>query len=540
MKPVAVAVRQELRASNPGPSQPRQNQTAVEFRDQLALLGQRVEVQAAVMQAQAAAKQAVAPSSRGLQISGEPIPWRSRPGSSSALSSSPTSCSSRVPVFVMMPLDTVSLDGKVFNNAEEMGHCLKELRSSGVYGVMVDFWWSICEPQPGVYNFEGYKALCASIAEAGLKLQAVMSFHRCGGSIGDTLNIPLPNWVLETAKRNGLLYKDRHGGVSEDCLSLSADRRVVFPGRSRSGSANRDALTCYSDFMKAFAEAMEVHIQDGTIVEIQVGMGPCGELRYPSYMLSHGWNYPGVGLLMAHDEGMKQMLKDASVAIPPGAPSDTNSGPDSTDLFQCQETGIRGPAAPASHSGLAASFMRWYAKVLQAHGRAVLGAAFQAFPKSSSPALSFSVKISGIHWWHLHPSRAAEACAGYFCGGGYNFYVDIARMLSDAARAGGRPVLLNFTCLEMSNGANDALSAPEDLIAEVRKICVEWNVPMCGENALQFDWATSDGVWSQISRQARGWSSGRDRLHSFTLCRLPNGDVYEGSLSALKRFCDEI
>ena len=35
--------------------------------------------------------------------------------------------------------------------------------------------------------------------------------------------------------------------------------------------------------------------EDGLISEIEVGLGPCGELRYPSYPAKHGWKYPGIG-----------------------------------------------------------------------------------------------------------------------------------------------------------------------------------------------------------------------------------------------------
>lgn len=34
---------------------------------------------------------------------------------------------------------------------------------------------------------------------------------------------------------------------------------------------------------------------DGTITEIEVGLGACGELRYPSYPETRGWKYPGTG-----------------------------------------------------------------------------------------------------------------------------------------------------------------------------------------------------------------------------------------------------
>ncbi len=34
----------------------------------------------------------------------------------------------------------------------------------------------------------------------------------------------------------------------------------------------------------------------GSLVEeVVVGAGPCGELRYPSYVEANGWRFPGVG-----------------------------------------------------------------------------------------------------------------------------------------------------------------------------------------------------------------------------------------------------
>lgn len=37
--------------------------------------------------------------------------------------------------------------------------------------------------------------------------------------------------------------------------------------------------------------------------EIQVGMGPCGELRYPAYPESNGtWRFPGIGEFQCYDK----------------------------------------------------------------------------------------------------------------------------------------------------------------------------------------------------------------------------------------------
>ena len=37
--------------------------------------------------------------------------------------------------------------------------------------------------------------------------QAVMSFHQCGGNVGDSVNFPIPSWCLEKAVSSGLLYR---------------------------------------------------------------------------------------------------------------------------------------------------------------------------------------------------------------------------------------------------------------------------------------------------------------------------------------------
>lgn len=40
---------------------------------------------------------------------------------------------------------------------------------------------------------------------------------------------------------------------------------------------------------------MSDFLEAGSIVDIEVGLGPAGELRYPSYTQSQGWKFPGIG-----------------------------------------------------------------------------------------------------------------------------------------------------------------------------------------------------------------------------------------------------
>jgi len=447
----------------------------------------------------------------------------------------------RVPIFVMMPLDTVTDDGNAVRDLETRKAWLQGLKNSGVEGVMVDVWWGLCETAPQQYNFKGYLEFAKLLKSIGLKMQAVMSFHQCGGNVGDSVWFPIPKFVLEPAKEKGLLYSDRFGQISEDCLSLSADKEVIFAG---AGSTKRDALTCYGDYMKAFAKEFSDYLGN-TIIEIQVGMGPCGELRYPSYLLSKGWNYPGVGLIMAHDKGMARMLKAAAATaakpefgeVPESAPKDTCAFPEDSPMF----TKVASGKGAHWSTGHGAFFLNWYRSTLLAHGEAVLMVAHNAFPQMKD--LVFSVKVSGIHWHTMHPSRAAETCAGYAPNPetGVGAYTAIAKMLGSTAKATGREIFFNFTCLEMSNrnqgpGMPQADSSPEDLIAEVRRACLHEGVHLCGENALQFGLPEDPGALGQILTQTRGWASGVDKMHAVTLLRLDEGFCRPCSLVTLKKW----
>ncbi|CAH8316770.1 unnamed protein product [Eruca vesicaria subsp. sativa] len=91
-----------------------------------------------------------------------------------------------VPVFFMLPLDTVTMSGHL-NKPRAMNASLMALKGAGVEGVMVDAWWGLVEKDgPMNYNWEGYSELIEMVQKHGLKLQVVMSFHQCGGNVGDS------------------------------------------------------------------------------------------------------------------------------------------------------------------------------------------------------------------------------------------------------------------------------------------------------------------------------------------------------------------
>jgi len=115
-----------------------------------------------------------------------------------------------VPVYLMLPLTTVTQAG--LQNPEQLRADLAKLKAGGLSGVMVDVWWGLVEPAPKAYNWTAYRKLVDLVSAAGLKLQTVMSFHRCGGNVGDTCDIPLPSWVLSIgAQTPAIFYTDREG-----------------------------------------------------------------------------------------------------------------------------------------------------------------------------------------------------------------------------------------------------------------------------------------------------------------------------------------
>ena len=49
--------------------------------------------------------------------------------------------------------------------------------------------------------------------------------------------------------------------------------------------------------MRSFRDAFAADLGH-LIEEVVIGSGPCGELRYPSYVEANGWRFPGVRLAL--------------------------------------------------------------------------------------------------------------------------------------------------------------------------------------------------------------------------------------------------
>ncbi|KAK6920121.1 Glycoside hydrolase, family 14 [Dillenia turbinata] len=374
-----------------------------------------------------------------------------------------------VPVYVMLPLGVIDMYCELVD-PENLLEQLKILKSVNVDGVMIDCWWGIVEANaPQQYNWSGYKKLFHLVRDLNLKLQVVMAFHECGGNVGDDVHIPLPHWVSEIGQKNPDIYfTDREGRRNSECLSWGIDKERVLRGRT--------AVEVYFDYMRSFRVEFDEFFEDGIISEIEVGLGPCGELRYPSYPAKFGWRYPGIGEFQCYDRYLlKSLMKAAEVR----GHSFWGKGPDNAGTYNSRphEAGFFCDGGDYD-SYYGRFFLNWHAQVLVDHGDRVLALANLAFEGTCIAA-----KVSGIHWWYKTASHAAELTAGFYNPCNRDGYAAIAVMLKKHETA------LNFTCVELRtlNQYEDfpeALADPEGLVWQVLNAAWDVSIPVASENAL--------------------------------------------------------
>ncbi|XP_057435636.1 beta-amylase 7 isoform X2 [Lotus japonicus] len=361
-----------------------------------------------------------------------------------------------VPVYVMLPLGVINIKCELVD-PDGLLKQLRVLKSINVDGVMVDCWWGIVEAHaPQEYNWNGYKRLFQMVRELKLKLQVLMSFHECGGNFGDDVCIPLPHWVAEIGRSNpDIFFTDREGRHNPECLSWGIDKERVLRGRT--------AVEVYFDFMRSFRVEFDEYFEDGFISMIEVGLGPCGELRYPSCPVKHGWRYPGIGEFQCYDQYMLKSLRKAAEIR---GHSIWARGPDNVGTYNSQphETGFFCDGGDYD-SFYGRFFLNWYSQVLVDHGNRVLSLAKLAFEGSCIAA-----KLSGIYWWYKTASHAAELTAGYYNPCNRDGYASIMTMLK---RNG---VSLNIPCVDLQTlnqheGFPETFADPEGLVWQIMIVC---------------------------------------------------------------------
>ncbi|XP_020207464.1 beta-amylase isoform X1 [Cajanus cajan] len=426
-----------------------------------------------------------------------------------------------VPVYVMLPLGVVTNDN-VLEDREGLENQLRELHAAGVDGVMVDVWWGIVEAKgPKKYDWSAYRTLFKLVQDCKLKLQAIMSFHQCGGNVGDSVFIPLPKWVLDVGNSNfNIFYTNHKGFKNKECLSLGVDNQPLFHGRT--------PIQLYTDYMQSFRDNMEDFLESELFIDIEVGLGPAGELRYPSYTETMGWVFPGIGEFQCYDKYLKADFKEAAAKaghpeweLPDNA-GETNDEPESTEFFKSGGT---------YQTEKGKFFLTWYSNRLLTHGDEILDEANNVFLGCK---VKLAAKVAGIHWWYKTESHAAELTSGYYNLDHRDGYRPIAKMLSR------HKAILNFTCLEMRNHEQpaEAKSGVQELVQRVLSGGWMENLEVAGENALsRYDHEAYDQIL--LNARPNGvnkWGAPTLKMYGVTYLRLSEKLLQQTNFDIFKAF----
>ncbi|KAM0021325.1 putative beta-amylase [Helianthus debilis subsp. tardiflorus] len=320
-------------------------------------------------------------------------------------------------VYVALPLKTINTECKI-EDPVALDKTLQEVKEANADGVMIKVAWGIVQGGKSTeYNWDGYMKMFEKLRKEKLKIQVVICFHAV---TEDDFTIELPTWIVKAGKTNSDIYfKDRQNNYTTECLSWGIDNEHVLE--------NQTALMVYDALLRSFQETFKKFIKDKVIMVVELGLGPQGELRHPSFCADRGWKYPGIGAFQCYDKYMRDCLeKDAReqhfrlYTSPPEIECAYNAFPASDAFFRSKEN---------FDSFESCYFLNWYAKQLVNHGHRVLSLARRIFGKK----MAMNVKLTGIDWWYKHESQshAAEVTAGFFTTCEHDGYEPVLKMLKN-------------------------------------------------------------------------------------------------------------
>ncbi|KAI4317649.1 hypothetical protein L6164_025503 [Bauhinia variegata] len=387
-----------------------------------------------------------------------------------------------VRLFVGLPLDVISSDCNTINHAKAIAAGLKALKLLGVEGVELPVWWGIVEKEAtGKYDWTGYLAIAEMVQKVGLKLHVSLCFHA-----SKIPNIPLPKWVSQIGESQpSIFYKNRSGQHYKECLSLAVDDLPVLDGKT--------PIQVYQSFCESFKSSFSPFMES-TITGISMGLGPDGELRYPSHreLLSYHKTF-GVGEFQCYDENMLSLLKQhAEASRNPlwglGGPHDAptyDQSPYATGFFK---------DGGSWESPYGDFFLSWYADQLIAHGDRLLSLAASTF---NDTGVTIYGKIPLMHSWYRTRSHPSELTAGFYNTVKRDGYEAVAKMFaSNSCR-----IILPGLDMTDAYQPHETLSSPELLLAQIMESCRKHGVKVSGQNSSV---SGAPGGFEQIKKNLLG------------------------------------
>ncbi|TVU47048.1 hypothetical protein EJB05_06626, partial [Eragrostis curvula] len=365
-----------------------------------------------------------------------------------------------VSLFVGLPEDVVTSDGRAVNRPRAVAAALRALKLLGVDGVELPVSWAAVQPGSGDwFEWAGHLAVVGMVRDAGLTLRVSLA----------TDGAALPWWVADAAAADpDVLFTDRSGNRREGCLSFAVDELPVLVGKS--------PLEAYEAFFRSFGDAF-ADFMGSTVTDVTVSLGPNGELRYPSYPPGSGDDYAGAGEFQCYDKYTLARLKRHAESS--GQPMWGLSGPHDGPRYDesPESCAFFREAGGSWQTAYGDFFLSWYAGELLAHGDRVLASASRAF---AGKPVQLSAKVPPL--LHGSGSRAAEATAGLR--GGYG---PVAEMFARHA------------CTLIASGVDARRDNVNELLARIKDACAEHRTRFAAESAQLAVARDGDtGVWAAL------------------------------------------
>lgn len=209
-----------------------------------------------------------------------------------------------------------------------------------------------------------------------------------------------------------------------------------------------------------------------------MGLGPGGELRYPSHhKRAKSSKILGVGEFQCYDKNMLNLLKQHAesngnplwgLGGPHDAPS-YDQFPYATNFFNDHVGSWESPYGNF--------FLSWYSSQLLSHGDRLLSLASTTF--NDTPVTAYG-KVPLMHSWYKTRSHPAELTAGFYNTVNRDGYEAAAEMF---ARNSCKMILPGMD-LSDKHQPQASLSSPELLHAQIRTACRKHGVEVSGQNSL--------------------------------------------------------
>ncbi|XP_010558493.1 PREDICTED: inactive beta-amylase 9 [Tarenaya hassleriana] len=410
------------------------------------------------------------------------------------LKSTPRSRSfENVRLFVGLPLDTVSVCNTV-NHSKAIAAGLRALKLLGVEGLELPVFWGVAEKEAmGKYDWSGYLAVAEMVQKAGLKLQVSLCFH---GS--NQAKIPLPSWVTRFGDSEpGVYFTDKSGRQYKDCLSFAVDDLPVLDGKT--------PMEVYLGFCESFKSAFSDFIGN-TISGITIGLGPDGELRYPSHHHSlTGTKISGAGEFQCYDKHMLASLRQHAEST--GNPLWGLGGPHYAPTYdQPPHSSTFFKDGGSWESVYGHFFLSWYSSLLVSHTDRVLSLASSTF---NGTGVALSGKLPLLHSWHKLRSRPSELTAGFYGTGNRDGYEVVSELFAKNSCG----MIIPGMDLSDAHQPAESLSSPESLLAHVKTSCKKFRVVVSGQNS-------SDPVPDGFNRIAENLREENTAIDLFTYQRM--------------------